>query len=323
MMKILIILASLLLCQAVVLPLTQPGRVVNCDDPEVHEGANLAVKHINSQHRTGYKFALDRVENVNVQSSAFGEFFYLELDLLETLCPSLSPVPVENCSMRPITEQAVEGDCDVKLQKQNGTFTVLRTKCKSELDSAENLLRSCPGCLLAPLNDTQVVHAVDVSLNKFNGGNNTAFYFLHEIGRGRIQSGISNSVHAEYIIAASNCTIDDVNAGVVPCVEETGANAHFGACTGTVVTHQGAVDEEVTVTCTIYEPQVAEAVAPPAPPALPQTKGVHSHFHHSLHLGPQSSESNSAEQAHHAVRRSLAGEHVPHLPLCPGRKLHN
>ncbi|XP_040284239.1 alpha-2-HS-glycoprotein [Bufo bufo] len=323
MMKILIILASLLLCQAVVLPLTQTGRVVNCDDPEVHEGANLAVKHINSQHRTGYKFALDRVENVHVRSSALGEFFYLELDLLETVCPSLSPEPLMNCSVRPITEQAVEADCDVKLQKQNGTFTVLRTKCKSELDSAENLLRPCPGCLLAPLNDTQVVHAVDVSLKKFNGGNNTVFYLLHEIGRGRIQSGISNSVHVEYIITASNCTIDDVNAGVDPCVKETGVNAHIGVCTGSVVKHQGAVDEEVTVTCTIYEPQVIEVAAPPPPLALPQTQRVHSHFHHSLHLDPQSSESNSAEQAHHAVRRSLTKEPWPHLPLCPGRKLHH
>lgn len=55
-------------------------------------------------------------------------------------------------------------------------------------ESAEKLPWLCPKCPhVAPLNDTRVVHAVDVALQKFNSGNNTNFYSLHEIGRGRIQ----------------------------------------------------------------------------------------------------------------------------------------
>lgn len=73
-MKLLIVLAPLLLCWPVVLPLPQPGRVVNCDDAEVHEAANTAVQYINSHHNTGYKFALNRIENVNVRSSVSQKF---------------------------------------------------------------------------------------------------------------------------------------------------------------------------------------------------------------------------------------------------------
>ncbi|XP_073434839.1 alpha-2-HS-glycoprotein [Dendrobates tinctorius] len=329
-MKPLIVLTSLLLCCSVVRPLPQPGRVVNCDDADVHEAANVAVQHINSHHNTGYKFTLNRVEKVYLRPSGLGDIFFLELDLLETKCPSKSPIPVSDCDVRPVIEQAVEGDCDAKLQNQNGTFKVISTRCTSEPDSAENVIRICPQCtLLALLNNTQVVHAVDVSLNKFNGGNNTAFYLLHEIGRAKIQSGISNSVHVEFVIAASNCTVEEANSGTAVCVEQTGDGAHFGACSGSVVKNPGAVDEEVIVQCTVYEPQPGKTGAPQVPLAPPQTNVV-SRFHHNLHdpsMGPHSSESNSAEQllastAGHAVRRSLTGNPVPSLPLCPGRKIH-
>ncbi|XP_069624155.1 alpha-2-HS-glycoprotein isoform X2 [Ranitomeya imitator] len=286
-----LLVTSLLFCCSVVRPLPQPGRVVNCDDADVHEAANVAVQHINSHHNTGYKFTLNRVEKVFLRPSGLGDIIFMELDLLETKCPSKSPIPVSDCEVRPVAEQAVEGDCDVKLQNQSGTFTVISTRCKSELDSAENMRMYPDRPLLAPLNDSQVVHAVDVSLHKFNGGNNTAFYLLHEIGRGSIQ--------------------------------------HFGACSGSVVKSPGAVDEEVIAQCTVYEPQPEKTGALQVPLAPPQTNVV-SRFHHNLHdpsMGPHSSESNSAEQllafrAGHAHRRSLTGNPVPSLPLCPGRKIH-
>ncbi|KAG8581406.1 hypothetical protein GDO81_007660 [Engystomops pustulosus] len=336
-MKLLIALASLFLCWAVVLSLSLPRRIVNCDDQEAHEVANIGLQHVNAIHKTGYKFALNAVDNIIVQPVPTGEIIYLELDLLETKCPSLSPTPLENCHVRPVIDQAVEGDCDMKLFKHNGTYTITKANCKSGLDSAENIRRICPDCPpLAPLNNTQVVHAVDVALHKFNGGNNTAFYLLREIGRGKIQSGISNSVHVEFVIAASNCSIDDASSGDATCVEETGPDAHFGACSGSVVKIQGTVDEDVSVQCTIYENQpgiVSQAGAPQVPLAPSQTNVGQPHFHHNLHhpsMGPHSSESNSAEHlsahAGHAVKRSLTGEpvppNVPLRPVCPGRKIH-
>ncbi|XP_063772429.1 alpha-2-HS-glycoprotein [Pseudophryne corroboree] len=332
-------LAQLFFGSAFIIAHSKPsGRVINCDDAEAHEAAAVAVTHINSHHTTGYKYTLNQVEKIRaVPSNDNSESFFLELDLLETKCPSVSPTPLAQCPVRPVIEQAVEGDCDVRLSKINGTFAVLGTRCKSELDSAENLQRICPDCpMLASLNNSQVIHAVDVSLHKFNSGNNTVSYRLHEIGRGQIQGGISNTVSVEFIIAASNCSIEDANAGVVACVEETGASAHYGACSGTVVKHHDAVDEDVAVQCTIYEPQIktgaqaGEQHVPHVPLAPTKPNVPHSHFHHSLYF---SSESESAE--HHflvspkkqAVKRSLTGEPVlpslpANVPICPGKKIH-
>ncbi|KAM9316551.1 alpha-2-HS-glycoprotein [Gastrophryne carolinensis] len=334
-MKLLI--GILLLCSTYVAPLN--GRIINCDDPEAYQAANDVVTHANAQHKNGYKFALQQIDSIkSVPSAGPGELFKLELDLLETTCPSVSNTPIENCPVRQRIDQAVEADCDAIVQKLNGNFSVVKIRCKSKLDSAEKMIRLNPDyALLAPLDDKRTVHAVDVALHKFNSGNNSVFYGLHEIGRGRIQDGVSNTVAVEFVAAATNCTIADAKADVTACVEETGPNAHYATCSGTVVKVLGAVDEDVAVQCTILEPQPAkDAPAPQPDPVIPGVPGfVPSRFHHNLqinNLGPDSAESNSEEQfllaahANRAVKRSLKGgpdhAHVRNFPLCPGRKLH-
>ncbi|XP_068137215.1 alpha-2-HS-glycoprotein [Hyperolius riggenbachi] len=319
------------------------NTVLNCDDAEAITAGRVALDYINRLPRRGYKFDLERIENIySLPSHGNGELYHFELDLIETTCPHVSPTSPENCPIRSRFEQVVEGDCDVRLLKINNTFTVTNMKCKSKIDSAEKFLRDCPNCpFLAPFNDTRVVHAVDVSLHKFNSGNSTVYYHLHEIGRGQIQqtstpNGVIKTTAVEFIAVASNCTKEDINAGLSPCVDETGLNAHFATCSGTVEKLPEAVDEDVAVQCTVLEPQPAlDAQAPqpvPAPPMLPGLPP--SRFHHNLNfnnLSPHSSESHSAEQvllAAHAkqkVRRSLTGEpvqaQVARVPLCPGIKL--
>ncbi|KAM4694579.1 alpha-2-HS-glycoprotein [Discoglossus pictus] len=328
--------AQMLFCTGVSLSVKPSGRLIDCDDPEAHEAASVSVHHINAHHHHGYKYRLQRVENIKaLPETAQGEVFILELDLLETICPVVSPTPVENCSVRPAREQGVEGDCDVKLVKLGGNFTVHGVRCKSEIESAEDF---CAGCkFLAPLNDTRVAHAVDSSLVKFNSGNNTVFYKLHEIGRAKMQAVSGNKVDVEYVIVASNCSLDDASLNASSCVVQTNENRHYGACHATLFKQLGAEgneEEDVTVQCTIYDPQPGiepQPVIPADPLAPAQPKVVHGLFHHNLHhssLGPISSESSSAEHAapaKQAVKRSLTGEPVPPsivmVPLCPGRKI--
>ncbi|XP_063298807.1 alpha-2-HS-glycoprotein [Pelobates fuscus] len=309
-------------------------RVIDCDDPQTHEAALFALQHINLNHNHGYKYALSRVEDAKAYTKNQDHVIYiLELDLLETKCPSVSPTPVDQCIVRPRNEQAVEGDCDVKIQKLHGNYTVLGVRCKSELDSAENVFPVCPLCHLAPLNDTNVIHAVDVSLVNFNAGNNTVFYHLHEIGRGQFQA--ANSVRVEFVVAASNCSIEEANSGLSACVAKTGADAQYGGCVSTVVPNPALQEETVNVQCNIYGPQPAQDQQATVQdvPVVPQQPKVHGHYHHNLYhssLWPHSSESSSAEHHHKAigkpvVRRSLTGEPVPpntlQRPLCPGRKI--
>lgn len=52
------------------------------------------------------------------------------------------------------------------------------------VDSAEDVLKVCPQCpLLAPLNDTKVVHAVEVALTAFNTQSNGSYFQLVEVSR--------------------------------------------------------------------------------------------------------------------------------------------
>uniref|UniRef100_A0A452H198 Cystatin fetuin-A-type domain-containing protein n=1 Tax=Gopherus agassizii TaxID=38772 RepID=A0A452H198_9SAUR len=187
----LLLLVQLLSCKVVPFDPFQPlhPRFLDCDDPESEEAAAIAVDYINAHHHHGYKYALNSIEKIKVlRRRPTGEIFDLELDLLETVCHIVNPLPVENCTVRPLTHHAVEADCDVKLLKLDGRFSVLSTQCHSTPDSAEDVTQICPDCpILALLNDTRVITAVDLALAQYNRGQDGAFFKLLEIGRAQIQ----------------------------------------------------------------------------------------------------------------------------------------
>uniref|UniRef100_A0A8C3F0X8 Alpha 2-HS glycoprotein n=1 Tax=Chrysemys picta bellii TaxID=8478 RepID=A0A8C3F0X8_CHRPI len=196
----LLLLVQLLSCKAVPLGPFHPlhPRVIDCDDPESEAAAAVALDYINTHHLHGYKYALNSIEKIKVlPRRPTGEIFELELDLLETVCHIVNPLPVENCTVRPLTEYVVEGDCDVKLLKLDGSFSVLATKCHSTPDSAEDITKNCPDCpIFALLNDTQVITAVDLALAQYNGGQDGAYFKLLEIGRAQIQVTVETMILA-------------------------------------------------------------------------------------------------------------------------------
>lgn len=59
------------------------------------------------------------------------------------------------------------------------------------VDSAEDVRKVCPQCpLLAPLNDTRVVHAVDAALTAFNAQSNGSYFRLVEVSRAQLTVGL-------------------------------------------------------------------------------------------------------------------------------------
>lgn len=55
------------------------------------------------------------------------------------------------------------------------------------LDSAEDVHKVCPNCpLLAPLNDSRVVHAAESALAAFNAQSNGSYLQLVEISRAQL-----------------------------------------------------------------------------------------------------------------------------------------
>ncbi|XP_061211411.1 alpha-2-HS-glycoprotein [Neopsephotus bourkii] len=320
-----------------------PPAPLGCDDPESEAAAEVAVNYINGHSQHGYKFALNRIENIRVLPQGLNnDIIFLELDLLETTCPILSPTPLANCTVRSFTEHAVEGDCDVKLQRVNGILSVLASKCHSHADSSEDVLQLCPDCpLLASLNNTDVLTAVTTALNDHNSKTADAYLRLLEIGRAKIQYEPTHAVSVEFAVAATNCSAEVAKVNVEACQLLPEDQSNFGFCTATMVTRPS---QDLKVDCQLYGHQPGVTYSQPGQdtsaglvPSVVQ--GFTNHNLRLSHNNPVASESSSSEFPTHVLsakpvaKREVAevAQHdkvprpvgfVPPPPPCPG-KIHH
>ncbi|NWS94794.1 FETUA protein, partial [Mionectes macconnelli] len=319
-----------------------PPAPLGCDDPESEAAAEVAVNYINAHSHHGYKFALNRIEDVRVVPQGPNNYImFLELDLLETKCPILSPTPLANCTVRSFTEHAVEGDCDVKLQKLDGTISVLASKCHSHADSSEDISKICPDCpLLASLNNTEVLEAVSAALNQFNSQTTGPYLRLLEIGRGTIQYHPAHIISVEFAVGATNCSAEEakVNAGACQLLPEDQSN--FGFCTGTMIK---LPTQSLEVDCELYGHQVPTPDIPllsrTSAGLPPNAVGFRNHDLRFSYYNPLASESSSSEKfrsmlpgkpvTKRAVAEAAQHDKVPRPvgfvrppPPCPGKIRH-
>ncbi|XP_070830595.1 alpha-2-HS-glycoprotein-like [Chaetodon trifascialis] len=283
-----------------------------CDSAEAEEAALVAQDYLNAQHAHGYKYALNRIEDIKVLSKPDGDTYVLEVDLLETDCHVLDPTPIANCTVRPKILTAVEGDCDVVLKKVGGALTVTAFKCKTE-ESTEDL---CLGCAtLLPLNDTAALDLVHASLATFNNMTVNVTYSVLEVGRMSSQVVSGGPMYsAEYVVVEANCT----DAGCVPLNDTM---ALRGICYAKGVTADHSVDCKMFSTLMpVVDANSTAAAAPAMPPvvhahtsSLPHMHGLRHHKLTAMH-DPQLSGLLSAESAESAEVVPVAPAVVPVAP---------
>ncbi|NXB18081.1 FETUA protein, partial [Rhagologus leucostigma] len=320
-----------------------PPAPLGCDDPESVAAAEAAVNYINGHSHHGYKFALNRIEDIRVvPQGPNNDIIFLELDLLETKCPILSPTPLANCTVRSFAEHAVEGDCDVKLQKVDGTLSVLASKCHSHADSSEDILKVCPDCpLLASLNNTEVLGLVSAALNDYNSKTTDSYLRLLEIGRAKIQYHPAHAVVAEFAVGATNCSAEEAKANAGACQLLPEDQSNFGFCTAVMVKRPS---QDLQVDCQLYGHQVPAPYIPlpcqdTSAGLVPSAVGFTNHNLGLSHNNPAASESSSSEilramlSAKSVTKRAAAeaAQHdkvprpvgfVPLPPPCPGKIRH-
>uniref|UniRef100_A0A8C6GTD2 Alpha-2-HS-glycoprotein n=1 Tax=Mus spicilegus TaxID=10103 RepID=A0A8C6GTD2_MUSSI len=315
-------------------------RELACDDPEAEQVALLAVDYLNNHLLQGFKQVLNQIDKVKVWSRRpFGEVYEMEVDTLETTCHALDPTPLANCSVRQLTEHAVEGDCDFHILKQDGQFRVMHTQCHSTPDSAEDVRKLCPRCpLLTPFNDTNVVHTVNTALAAFNTQNNGTYFKLVEISRAQ-NVPLPVSTLVEFVIAATDCTAKEVTD---PAKCNLLAEKQHGFCKANLMHNLGG--EEVSVACKLFQtqPQPANANAvgpvptanaalpadPPAsvvvgPVAVPLGLSDHRTYHDLRHaFSPVASVESASGETLHSPKVGQPGAAGPVSPMCPGRIRH-
>uniref|UniRef100_A0A8C5UFL8 Alpha 2-HS glycoprotein n=1 Tax=Malurus cyaneus samueli TaxID=2593467 RepID=A0A8C5UFL8_9PASS len=319
-----------------------PPAPLGCDDPESEAAAEVAVNYINGHSHHGYKFALNRIEDIRViPQGPNNKIMFLELDLLETRCHVLSPTPLENCTVRSFAEHAVEGDCDVKLQKVDGIISVLASKCHSHADSNEDVSKVCPDCpLLVSLNNTEVLGTVAAALNDYNSKTADPYLRLLEIGRAQIQYYPSHVVYTEFAVGATNCSTEQAKANVESCQLLPEDQSNFGFCTASMLKDP---TQSLNVNCQLYGHQHGVIYAHPGQDTsaglVPSAVGFINHNLGLAHNNPVASESASSEilrsmlSAKSVAKRAVAeaAQHdkvahrvgfVPPPPPCPGRIRH-
>uniref|UniRef100_A0A8C5IY13 Alpha 2-HS glycoprotein n=1 Tax=Junco hyemalis TaxID=40217 RepID=A0A8C5IY13_JUNHY len=307
-----------------------PPAPLGCDDPESEAAAEVAVNYINGHSHHGYKFALNRIEDIRVvPQGPNNDIIFLELDLLETTCPVLSPTPLANCTVRSFAEHAVEGDCDVKLQKVDGVLSVLASKCHSHADSSEDILKVCPDCpLLARMNDTEVLETVSAALNDYNSKTTDSYLRLLEIGRAKIQV-ISTAM------SSLSCKHNISSTVIVHCYLVMFANRHNLLA---LICPPDLLLISQLLSVFLFQPGVTYAHPGQDTSAglAPSAVGVTNHNLGLFHNNPVASESSSSEMfrsmlpAKPVAKRAVAeaAQHdkvprpvgfVPPPPPCPGR----
>ncbi|NXW92930.1 FETUA protein, partial [Alopecoenas beccarii] len=323
-----------------------PPAPLGCDDPESEAAAEVAVIYINGHSHHGYKFALNRIKNIRtVPQGPNNDIMFLELDLLETRCHILNPTPLANCTIRSLTEHAVEGDCDVKLQKLAGKFSVLASKCHSHADSSEDVRQLCPDCpLLESLSNTEVLATVTAALSSHNSKTAGAHLRLLEIGRATIQYEPAHIVFVEFAVGATNCSAAAAQDNAAACQLLPDDESNYGFCTATRVIQPS---QDLKVDCQLYGHQVPTPDVPflsrvfwPTSTSAGLVPSVVQGFtNHNLrlsHNNPVASESSSSEfpssvlSAKSVAKRAVAevAQHdkvprpvgfVPPPPPCPGK----
>ncbi|XP_025232040.1 alpha-2-HS-glycoprotein isoform X4 [Theropithecus gelada] len=309
-------------------------RQPNCDDPETEEAALVAVDYINQNLPWGYKHTLNQIDEVKVwPQQPFGEMFEIEIDTLETTCHALDPTPVAGCRVRQLKEHAVEGDCDFRLLKVNGKFSVAYAKCDSSPDSAEDVRKVCQDCpLLAPLNDTRVVHAAEAAVTAFNARNNGSNFQLEEISRAQLVP-LPPSTYVEFTISGTDCVAKEAteaaNCNLLAKKPATSQPQPEGA-------NEAVPTPVVDADAPASYPLGASGPLPTGSPidthllvAAPPVVPMHLSHYDLRHLfmgvvllGSRSGEALHPRKTRSVVQPSVGAAAGPVVPPCPGRVRH-
>ncbi|XP_063162444.1 alpha-2-HS-glycoprotein [Candoia aspera] len=315
----------------------------DCNSKEAEQYAALVVDYINAHNVHGYKQALNVIKDIVIVKKLTGKAIYMELGLLESKCPVLSPTPIENCIVRTQQQHAVEADCDAKLLSVDGSTKVVAVKCHSSPDSVEDLLKLCPDCpVLLPLNDPAVIEAAEYVLHKHNEQNLGRAYKILEISRGQ-HHHLPNLVYVEFAIVETNCLVQEAHDGQHDCLPKAAADAHVGFCRATVFRKDAATekltDEKFESDCVIFDHKAGESHVHLIEHHLGKNIPSPGHNHTVLNLVHSHNDTNASYESHSAevlpevaapvVKREAPPTEVPHTThhmhpakLCPG-KIHH
>ncbi|GAA6110894.1 fetuin-B isoform X1, partial [Tachysurus ichikawai] len=227
---------------------------VPCDDKSVMKLARLAVNYINEDRQEGYKFALNRLFNVQVHPQGpAGKVYYLDLDVLETKCHVLSRKSWKRCDIRPFMETQISGNCNTTiLHTPEGLSYLYSYDCTLVPDPPEKLQKTCPDCpLLLAVDSDRAMSSAKITLRSYNGQSTLPVQLtVAAITRASHQVSPAAAIFVEYTV--QECSVPPVDEAL--CLPADAGKGPIGFCGGAVFGAE-ATPTDVKVSCEIFHPQ--------------------------------------------------------------------
>ncbi|KGL84760.1 Kininogen-1, partial [Tinamus guttatus] len=189
-----------------------PFEFSDCNDPDVFQAVDTALKKYNGDRTTGNQFALHVVmeakKTVNPDTQ-----FHVKYTIRESTCAIEENKDWKYCDYK-VPAEAETGECtaQVHINKAENTSNVSQVcktvpaETKVELSEAE-----CLGCFRHISSDTlQVSEILKQAINKFNKhGDETALFKLVEIKEAKRQVVAGWNYVIKYEIKETNCSRDE------------------------------------------------------------------------------------------------------------------
>ncbi|XP_075823936.1 kininogen-1 isoform X1 [Microtus pennsylvanicus] len=223
----------LFLCSRLLLSLAQEESTeeIDCNDEDVFQAVDAALKKYNARNQTGYQFVLYRVTEGTkmVGSDTFYSFKY---QIKEGNCPVQSGLSWQDCDYKD-AEEAATGECTATVGKRGAKkFSVATQTCNITPGNGPVLTAqyTCLGCVHPiPPDSPELEPVLKHAVEHFNNNSkHTHLFALEEVKAAQRQVVAGMNFEITYSIVQTNCSKEQFQFLSPEC--KSLADGDFGEC---------------------------------------------------------------------------------------------
>ncbi|XP_070609818.1 fetuin-B-like [Erythrolamprus reginae] len=292
-----------------------PFLFPSCNSLVVKAAAEVALDKVNADQTEGYVLALQRISDVLEKPQwPRGSFFYLILDVVETVCHVLTRKQWKECEIRDL-HKIVHGQCKIIIHfnRNSNTSNLHGYQCDLHPISRSDIGLICPDCP-SPRDPSLPIFQETAleTLDKFNAENDHNHLFrLDKVTKASSQWGIASSNFVEYTIHETSCGKSPPVSDITQCPLLPVETAERGLCKGSVTNTQIEHKKYITVKCDFF-PRLPSVTAE----QIPQSKEEHhdESGHHHQHSRPHHHKHDGQGQEHQEPQQPLPTAGIQETP---------
>uniref|UniRef100_A0A8C5KJ11 Cystatin kininogen-type domain-containing protein n=1 Tax=Jaculus jaculus TaxID=51337 RepID=A0A8C5KJ11_JACJA len=207
------LITILFLCSRLLLSLSQEvvSQEVDCDDEDVFQAVDAALKKYNIRNQTGNHFVLYRITEATKMVGS-ETFYSLKYQIKEGDCSVQSTKSWQDCDYKMPAVEAATGECTATVGKRsNNKFSVATQTCKITPGTEGSVVTAqytCLGCVHPISTDSPELEPVlRHAIQHFNNNTEHSHLFaLGEVKKARRQVVAGWNFELTYTIVQTNCS---------------------------------------------------------------------------------------------------------------------